>query len=72
VKADWGHSSNIVGVDLCHLAGVKHLCLFHHEPAHDDATIEQILQETRRYEEISRSGAPLQVSAAYDGMEIGW
>ena len=72
VKADWGHSSNIVGVDLCHLAGVKHLCLFHHEPAHDDATIEQTLQETRRYEEISRSGAPLQVSAAYDGMEIGW
>ena len=72
VKADWGHSSNIVGVDLCHLARVKHLCLFHHEPAHDDATIDQILHETRRYEEISRTGAPLQVSAAYDGLEIGW
>ena len=37
VKADWGHSSNVVGVELCQLAGVAHLCLFHHEPASDDA-----------------------------------
>ena len=33
VKADWGHSSNIVGVELCQRADVEHLCLFHHEPA---------------------------------------
>ena len=72
VKADWGHSSNIVAVDLCHLAHVRHLCLFHHEPVYDDATIDRVLAETRRYEEISRTGAPLQVSAAYDGMEIDW
>jgi phosphoribosyl 1,2-cyclic phosphodiesterase len=72
VKADWGHSSNIVGVDLCHLAGARHLCLFHHEPACDDAAIERVLRETRRYEEISRNGSPLHVSAAYDGMEIDW
>ena len=39
VKADWGHSSNIVGVELCQLAGAAHLCLFHHEPASDDAAI---------------------------------
>ncbi len=37
VKADWGHSSNIVGVELCQMAGARHLCLFHHEPMHDDA-----------------------------------
>jgi len=73
VKADWGHSSNIVGVDLCHHANVKHLCLFHHEPVFDDATIDRVLKETRRYEEISReNAAPLHVSAAYDGMEIDW
>ncbi len=73
VKADWGHSSNIVGVDLCHHANVKHLCLFHHEPVCDDAAIDRVLKETRRYEEISRDGtAPLHVSAAYDGMEIDW
>lgn len=70
VKEDWGHSSNIVGVDLAHFAGVKHLVLFHHEPIYDDATLERVLGETRRYEELTRRGNPLQVSSAYDGLEI--
>jgi phosphoribosyl 1,2-cyclic phosphodiesterase len=70
VKADWGHSSNIVGVELCQMAGARQLCLFHHEPIHGDDAIARVLAETRRYEEITRSGAPLVVNAAYDGMEI--
>ena len=70
VKADWGHSSNVVGVELCQLAGARQLCMTHHEPVFDDAAIEAMLAETRRLEEITRSGAPLQVSAAYDGLEI--
>ena len=70
IKADWGHSSNIVGVELCQMAAARHLVLFHHEPLNDDATIERILAETRRYEELSRTGVALRVSAAYDGMEI--
>jgi len=70
VKADWGHSSNVVGVELCQLAAVKHLCMFHHEPAYDDTAIARVLADTRRFEEITRTGAPLLVSSAYDGMEI--
>ena len=70
VKADWGHSSNVVGVELCQLAGVAHLCLFHHEPAADDAQIAAVLADTRRLEEITRSGRPMRISSAYDGMEI--
>ena len=70
VKADWGHSSNMVGVELCQLAGARQLCMTHHEPVFDDAAIDALLAETRRLEEITRSGAPLQVSAAYDGLEI--
>ena len=70
IKADWGHSSNVVGVELCQMAGVRHLCLFHHEPANDDEAISRILAETRRLEEITRTGDPLRVTAAYDGMEI--
>jgi phosphoribosyl 1,2-cyclic phosphodiesterase len=70
VKADWGHSSNVVGVELCQQAGVRHLCLFHHEPANDDETISRVLADTRRLEEITRIGKPLLVTAAYDGMEI--
>jgi phosphoribosyl 1,2-cyclic phosphodiesterase len=70
VKADWGHSSNIVGVELCHMAGARELCLFHHEPVHGDAAIARVLAEARRFEEISRKGELLRVTAAYDGLEI--
>ena len=70
VKADWGHSSNIVGVELCQLALARHLVLFHHEPANSDATLERLLNETRRFEELTRTGSMLTVSSSYDGMEI--
>jgi phosphoribosyl 1,2-cyclic phosphodiesterase len=70
VKADWGHSSNIIGVELCQMAGAKHLMLFHHEPANDDATLDGVLKDGRRLEELTRGGEALRVSAAYDGLEI--
>ena len=70
VKADWGHSSNIVGVELCQMARAKHLVLFHHEPANNDATLEGLLKEARRFEELTRGDHALEVSAAYDGLEI--
>ena len=70
LKEDWGHSSNVIGVELCQMAKAKHLCLFHHEPIFDDARIEKILEETIRLEEITRSGPPLRISSAYDGLVI--
>ena len=70
VKEDWGHSSNIIGVDLCHQAGVRHYCMFHHEPIYDDEMVQKILEETIRYEEITREVHALKVSSAYDGLEI--
>ncbi|MGH8691896.1 MAG: MBL fold metallo-hydrolase [Burkholderiales bacterium] len=71
VKADWGHSSNVVGVEICQMAGARHLVLFHHEPANDDAAIEALLRDARRLEELTRGERPpLEVSAAHDGLEI--
>ena len=70
VKEDWGHSSNIVGVELAQLANVKHLCMFHHEPAFNDERIQSVLNETIRFEQLTRSAQALMVSAAFDGMEI--
>ncbi len=70
VKADWGHSSNIVGVELCQLAGARHLCLYHHEPVADDKALDALLAETQRLEQITRGERPLRISAAYDGLEI--
>jgi phosphoribosyl 1,2-cyclic phosphodiesterase len=70
VREDWGHSSNIVGVELCQLAQAKHLVLFHHEPANDDATIERVWRETERLEEITRGDHAVRITAAYDGLEV--
>ena len=70
VKADWGHSSNIVGVELCRAAGVRRLVMFHHEPAYDDAQILGVLNETRRFEEITREGHALEVLSAWDGLVL--
>lgn len=73
VKADWGHSSNIMGVELCQAAHAKRLVMFHHEPSFDDARIAQVLRETRRFEEITRDGVDghvLEVLTAWDGLEI--
>jgi len=70
MKEDWGHSSNVIGVELCQMAEAKSLCLFHHEPINSDEEIERILHETRRFEEITRSGAPLAVHAAFDGLVL--
>jgi phosphoribosyl 1,2-cyclic phosphodiesterase len=71
LKEDWGHSSNIVAVDLCHGAGAKRLALFHHEPAYSDADIARMHAETVRYEELVRADRPaLEVICAYDGLEV--
>lgn len=70
VKEDWGHSSNVVAVELCQLARARRLALFHHEPVFDDAQIDRLLEETRRYERISRVGHAVEVLAAHDGLEL--
>jgi phosphoribosyl 1,2-cyclic phosphodiesterase len=71
LKQDWGHSSNIVAVDLCHAAGVKQLALFHHEPTYTDEDIARMHAETVRYEELVRADRPtLEVLCAYDGLEV--
>lgn len=70
VREDWGHSSNVVGVELCQRANVRRLALFHHEPVNDDAAIERLCHDAQRLEEITRKGARLDVLAAYDGLEL--
>lgn len=71
LKQDWGHSSNIVAVDLCRAGAAKRLALFHHEPSYSDEDIARMHAETVRYEELLRGDrAPLEVICAYDGLEV--
>ncbi len=70
VKEDWGHSSNVIGVELCQLARARRLCLFHHEPVFGDEQLAALLEETRRFEQITRDGHAVEVISAYDGLDL--
>jgi phosphoribosyl 1,2-cyclic phosphodiesterase len=69
-KENWGHSSNIMGVELSVKTNVKRLCIFHNEPTLDDERLDQFLDDTRRYLRIYAESYPLQIDLAYDGLQI--
>jgi phosphoribosyl 1,2-cyclic phosphodiesterase len=41
-RVGWGHSSVDEAVDFAAATGARTLVLFHHDPAHDDATLERL------------------------------
>ena len=43
--AGWGHSTWQEGARLCEAAGVGQLAVFHHDPSHDDPTMDKIARE---------------------------
>jgi ribonuclease BN (tRNA processing enzyme) len=50
-KYNWGHSAFSLGVDFAANWGIKHLVLFHHDPAYGDRMLYNILQSARWYAE---------------------
>jgi phosphoribosyl 1,2-cyclic phosphodiesterase/anti-sigma regulatory factor (Ser/Thr protein kinase) len=70
VKENWGHSSNILGVELGVAAGVRRLCLFHNEPDCDDGMLDRFLKDTRDYLKIYDETSPMEIDLAYDGLEL--
>lgn len=44
-RAGWGHSTWERGVRLADQAGAKQLCLFHHDPSHDDNFMDLLAAE---------------------------
>jgi phosphoribosyl 1,2-cyclic phosphodiesterase len=65
----WGHGCVDDSVGLALRAGVKQLCLFHHDPDHDDNQIDSLVRHARRL--AARQRSKLQVHAAREGMAIG-
>jgi phosphoribosyl 1,2-cyclic phosphodiesterase len=62
-KRGWGHSSISQVLELSEESGVRKLVLFHHEPTHDDKTLDLIERQTR-----ARAKGKLQVVTAREGM----
>lgn len=69
-KENWGHSSNLLGVELAMRAGVKRLCLFHHEHTLDDEALDRFLADTGKYLSILDSSSGLEIHLAYDGLSV--
>lgn len=46
-RRGWGHSTWREGVKLMEAAGARNLCLFHHDPDHDDAAMAAIEREAQ-------------------------
>ncbi|MDA8342034.1 MAG: MBL fold metallo-hydrolase [Actinomycetota bacterium] len=65
-RADWGHSTVAYAVHVALESGVRRLALFHHDPAHGDRDVDQMLVHARRL-------APrrdLDVTAAAEGTTV--
>ncbi len=61
---DWGHSSPREAVELAQSARVRTVVLYHHDPAHDDGTLDRMGQEATQ----EALGSGLEVLMARDGM----
>lgn len=49
----WGHSSIAHALEFAAAAGVERLVTFHHDPAHDDRVLAQLVEEARRSSHLS-------------------
>jgi phosphoribosyl 1,2-cyclic phosphodiesterase len=64
----WGHGSISSAVSLALDAEVQTLLLFHHDPNHNDRTVERMEKFAR--ELVAKGGRSLDVAAAQEGSEI--
>lgn len=64
----WGHGCVDDSVALALEAGAKHLCLFHHDPDHDDKRIDDFVEHARQL--VAQAKSKLIVDAACEGTVI--
>ena len=67
-KHGWGHSLVPQARQLAVAAEVKHLILFHHDPARTDDGLDAIQEETRAW--IHTQNRHMQCTAAYEGLVV--
>jgi phosphoribosyl 1,2-cyclic phosphodiesterase len=61
-RAGWGHSALPDAVSFAAAAGVRQLVTFHHDPAHDDATLDRMIAEAR-----AARALPFELTAGAEG-----
>jgi ribonuclease BN (tRNA processing enzyme) len=68
-KANWGHCTVDYAVHVAKEAGVGRLVLFHHDPTHDDDTVDQMVADAR---ELPEAAGLAEVIAAQEGLVISF
>jgi phosphoribosyl 1,2-cyclic phosphodiesterase len=63
-RIGWGHSSAVETGRFAELAGAKRLSCFHHDPSHDDATLDRLVAEA------ASAATRVEVSGAREGATI--
>lgn len=66
LKSDWGHCTIAYAVGVAVASGVGRLVLFHHDPSHDDDTLDRLLLEARAL--AGASG--VEVLSAHEGLTL--
>ena len=69
-KEGWGHSTAFTGIDLALKANVKQIAFFHHEPAHNDFKLTDILHQTKKYLEQVAPNQNLKMFLSYEGLSV--
>lgn len=69
-RADWGHSSAIIGVDLAERANVRRLVLVHHDPNASDDDIERAAEAARTYALVNDCHGDTEVIVGREGLEL--
>jgi len=67
MRSDWGHCTVDYAVEVAAQAGARTLVLFHHDPAHTDLRIDELLVGARR---LGESRGVEQVIAASEGLTL--
>ena len=67
-RVGWGHSHYLFTLKVAAEGNVKRLVLFHHDPAHSDAKVDDIVKKCRK--EIRNRQYTFDCTAAAEGMEI--
>jgi len=67
-KKNWGHSTYEYAVGIAAAAGVRELVLTHHDPTHDDTSVDEIEARARGY--AADLGDAVRVCCAHEGLEL--
>jgi ribonuclease BN (tRNA processing enzyme) len=67
-KVGWGHARANTVVDLAIQAGVKQCAIFHHDPMHSDAVIDQMIGEANQ--RVADQNSETTIFGAREGLTI--